>query len=1014
MAGQTHTPSLFALVLLLVAAVGLPTDAAPNTTLSTAGPPTMVTAYGGDGEYTLITVPFPYPLQALVTDANDRPVSNAEVQFSAPSSGAGARFAPAGADQLIIRTDASGIATAYIAANDQRGGYYAEARVAGVSAPARFLLTNLASSGIWYIAPDGDNENSCASPAEACATVLGPQFKEQFVSGDTIRAAAGVYRPPPSPYSPTIASIQRMLILSGGWNRQFTAVEGLSTLTPAYPMQGCIGLSVTASAAVERFVIEGCFRSPDEPGYVVSGTGVSNGSQLRLTESIVRNHKVWGVGAGIYNQGRLLLDRVLVYGNQAVYPTYCYHGCRGPAGAGIYNGGVLFLSKSTVYENEVYSEAPYPPGEGGGIWSSGTLLIDKSTIVGNRAATGGGIWAESGIISNSILADNSGSSPTNCYGGLLSGGFNVVSQFTGGGVSGCFSAPGPGDQFDMRAALGELEDNGGLTATMALLPGSPAINAGNPAGCPDLFNAADTSDQRRALQSGRCDAGAFEASIHVDVQSTSQRKAGDTVYYDVTLSNLGNNIDLPGVSLTNVMTTAVTFVPNSLAVSEGSATVAGHTITWTGTVPGEKSLRLSYAAVIGSSLAPGTPITNTTDARWGTARSADTDSFLVASRIGTVTPTPPASCPVTPTPAPAFSGSLPPASSIEPRVSHCVDDAHERIDTAEVFYGSPVVSTGGGPGGPIGIIQYTGGFLFRDVRLPRYAQITSAKLRVNAKYQSGVPLAQIITGDNRGNADDFTPYHLDLNHRPRTLARVPWTLTTKLYGWVDSPQIATIVQEIVNRGDWQPGNNLAILIDPGEGVDKYADWWAFDQGPSIGVRLSVSYDGLIEPTATATPSQTPIASPSPTATPTPTPSPSATPTPTAMPPLTPTATPTGTPTATMTLTPIPAAGDIAGTAWLDANGDGVHDAREAGLADVRIELLRDGISTDAVTTSDDGSYHFPDLLPGQYTVREVQPAWLRFSTTPDEVGVEVTNGQETIVAFGDWNGLPAWLPLIVR
>jgi hypothetical protein len=53
--------------------------------------------------------------------------------------------------------------------------------------------------------------------------------------------------------------------------------------------------------------------------------------------------------------------------------------------------------------------------------------------------------------------------------------------------------------------LGALANNGGTTQTMALLTGSPAINAGNNTGCP-------TTDQRGIArpQGGVCDIGAFE------------------------------------------------------------------------------------------------------------------------------------------------------------------------------------------------------------------------------------------------------------------------------------------------------------------------------------------------------------------------------------------------------------------------------------------------------------------------------------------------------------------------
>ena len=175
-------------------------------------------------------------------------------------------------------------------------------------------------------------------------------------------------------------------------------------------------------------------------------------------------------------------------------------------------------------------------------------------------------------------------------------------------------------------------------------------------------------------------------------------------------------------------------------------------------------------------------------------------------------------------------------------------------------------------------------------------------------------------------------------------------------------------------------------------------------------------------TATGTSTQTPTATltPTPTATPTQTPSqtPTATPTATATPSPTPTstATETATPSATPspTLTPTPATGDIAGTVWLDANGDGRHDAGEFGLVGVRIELSRNGLLMGTNTTGGDGAYRFAGLPPGTYTVREVQPSWLHFSSTPDEVTVVVAAGEMRTADFGDWSGRFTYLPLIVR
>ena len=79
-----------------------------------------------------------------------------------------------------------------------------------------------------------------------------------------------------------------------------------------------------------------------------------------------------------------------------------------------------------------------------------------------------------------------------------------------------------------------------------------------------------------------------------------------------------------------------------------------------------------------------------------------------------------------------------------------------------------------------------------------------------------------------------------------------------------------------------------------------------------------------------------------------------------------------------------------------------------------VKLFRGGVQTGQATTAGDGAYRFAALMPGAYLVREVQPAWLRWSTTPDEVSVALAAGETCIADFGDWNGRATYLPLILR
>ena len=97
----------------------------------------------------------------------------------------------------------------------------------------------------------------------------------------------------------------------------------------------------------------------------------------------------------------------------------------------------------------------------------------NSTISGNN---GGGISVNGTLeIGNTVLkAGASGPNISNNGGTVTSHGYNLSSDDAGGYLT------GPGDQINTDPLLGLLQNNGGLTATHALLPDSPAIDAGDP------------------------------------------------------------------------------------------------------------------------------------------------------------------------------------------------------------------------------------------------------------------------------------------------------------------------------------------------------------------------------------------------------------------------------------------------------------------------------------------------------------------------------------------------------
>jgi predicted outer membrane repeat protein len=286
--------------------------------------------------------------------------------------------------------------------------------------------------------------------------------------------------------------------------------------------------------------VSGNMRDPDHPTTTL-GAGIFNVGRLTLTNSTVSSNTFDGTGGGIYSAGSELsaleLRHSRVSNNTAgtgggifmvggtatlVHTTISDNTATGEGGGLRMNGVSGTIERSTVSGNSAV--------QGGGIrWGAGPLTITHSTVSGNSATThaGGGIYTTAPLtITHSTLWGNSasslgggirttdvvtlrntiiGNSPSggNCSGTIADDGYNLED-----GTSCGFTATG--SLSSANPLLGPLANNGGPTRTHALLSGSPAINAGDPA----FSDAAQPFDQRGSgfprVQHDRLDIGAFE------------------------------------------------------------------------------------------------------------------------------------------------------------------------------------------------------------------------------------------------------------------------------------------------------------------------------------------------------------------------------------------------------------------------------------------------------------------------------------------------------------------------
>ena len=243
-----------------------------------------------------------------------------------------------------------------------------------------------------------------------------------------------------------------------------------------------------------------------------SGGGVFNEGSGTVTGSILRDNSAYNNGGGLANSGTLLIEQTTLHDNQTIAGTGSGGGIGNSGsltvrystvsnntamdGGGLYNGSSLTLVNSTISTNSANGC--------GGLQNRGPAVISFTTFVSNSAIAGGGILAITDTVNlnSTIIAGNlAGGDCQTAGGAIVSQNYNLDSDNTCNLIA-------ANDQPGTLPLLGPLQDNGGLTPTHALLPGSPAINTGDNANCP----AGDQRGFPRPIGPA-CDIGAYEAGI---------------------------------------------------------------------------------------------------------------------------------------------------------------------------------------------------------------------------------------------------------------------------------------------------------------------------------------------------------------------------------------------------------------------------------------------------------------------------------------------------------------------
>jgi len=242
-----------------------------------------------------------------------------------------------------------------------------------------------------------------------------------------------------------------------------------------------------------------------------------DGGDLTIEDCTIKMNTATISGGGLY------LDHFGLASATIAHSTVVDNQALVAGGIEVFGDGVTRIFNSTISGNEATDDA-------GGLrlFGSNNAAIASTTITdniadsdGNGTGSGGGIVIEQGgdvEMRNTILAGNVDGSTLpaprlpDCVGTIQSAGYNLIGSLGFIFTSCTIEGDTTGNLLEINPLLLAITDNGGPTETHALDFGSPAIDAGDPAGCVDPLGGPLPIDQRHGIRQDRCDMGAYEVS----------------------------------------------------------------------------------------------------------------------------------------------------------------------------------------------------------------------------------------------------------------------------------------------------------------------------------------------------------------------------------------------------------------------------------------------------------------------------------------------------------------------
>lgn len=129
-----------------------------------------------------------------------------------------------------------------------------------------------------------------------------------------------------------------------------------------------------------------------------------------------------------------------------------------------------------------------------------------------------------------------------------------------------------------------------------------------------------------------------------------------------------------------------------------------------------------------------------------------------------------------------------------------------------------------------------------DLTIPQGATITTAKIHFHSPTSSSAASKTLVIDAEDSDNTSSPSVESNIRSATKTTATVNWTLPSTFGSTLDTPEIKTIVQEVVDRSGWASGNAMTFFFHtPATSADWNLTARTYDQAAGQAPHIEITY-----------------------------------------------------------------------------------------------------------------------------------------------------------------------------